>query len=346
MPLLSASEWNAFLVDFPEAHILQTTPWGELKAAFGWEVKRVVAAGDTPAAGAQVLFKKLPLGFELGYIPKGPLPAAPDCDSAGLMMNSWRVLWSEIDRICRDRQTVFLKVELDTLDPSWINPLILPHFKPSLHAIQPCRTLIVDLRGDEQELLARMKQKTRYNVRLALKRGVIVRPSSDIELFYRMMQETGEREHFGVHTLAYYHRVYNLFHPRGECELLLAEYEQLPLAALMVFSRGRRAWYFFGASAAAYREYMPTYLLQWEAMRWARAQGCTEYDLWGVPDTDEETLEAQFSGRSDGLWGVYRFKRGFGGQLRRAPDSMDRVYRPFFYRLYQWWASRRQAEKG
>jgi lipid II:glycine glycyltransferase (peptidoglycan interpeptide bridge formation enzyme) len=82
---------------------------------------------------------------------------------------------------------------------------------------------------------------------------------------------------------------------------------------------------------------MPTYLLQWEAMRWARASGCVEYDLWGVPDADEEILEEQFTGRSDGLWGVYRFKRGFGGRLRRAPGPWDRVYRPFLYNLYRWW---------
>lgn len=346
MPLLSASEWSAFLREFPDAHLLQTTPWGELKAAFGWEVVRVVIGGEKPAAGAQILFKRLPFGLELAYIPKGPLPAAPECDSGELKAHPWQALWPEVDRICQDRRTVFLKVELDALEPSGINPSVLPSFQPSSQAIQPCRTLIIDLLGDEQELLSRMKQKTRYNVRLALKRGVIVRPSSEIELFYRMMQETGERERFGVHTLDYYQNAYNLFHPRGECELLLAEYEQLPLAALMVFAHGRRAWYFYGASAAAYREYMPTYLLQWEAMRWARAQGCTEYDLWGVPDTDEETLEAQFTGRSDGLWGVYRFKRGFGGQLRRAPDPMDLVYRPFFYRIYQWWANRRQEEKG
>jgi lipid II:glycine glycyltransferase (peptidoglycan interpeptide bridge formation enzyme) len=79
---------------------------------------------------------------------------------------------------------------------------------------------------------------------------------------------------------------------------------------------------------------MPNYLLQWEAMRWARSRGCEEYDLWGVPDEDEPTLEAGFAGRDDGLWGVYRFKRGFGGQLRRAAQSMDRVYNPLLYRAY------------
>jgi lipid II:glycine glycyltransferase (peptidoglycan interpeptide bridge formation enzyme) len=82
---------------------------------------------------------------------------------------------------------------------------------------------------------------------------------------------------------------------------------------------------------------MPTYLLQWEAIRWAKARGCAEYDLWGVPDEDEETLEAQFESRHDGLWGVYRFKRGFGGQLKRAAQALDRVYNPLLYWIYLVW---------
>jgi lipid II:glycine glycyltransferase (peptidoglycan interpeptide bridge formation enzyme) len=83
-----------------------------------------------------------------------------------------------------------------------------------------------------------------------------------------------------------------------------------------------------------YKEKMPNYLLQWEAMRWARSQGCTIYDLWGVPDADLETLETSFSQQNSGLWGVYRFKRGFGGELKRATGPWDRVYKPFSYRLY------------
>jgi lipid II:glycine glycyltransferase (peptidoglycan interpeptide bridge formation enzyme) len=119
-------------------------------------------------------------------------------------------------------------------------------------------------------------------------------------------------------------------------ELLVAEYDGKPLAALMVFARGRHAWYIYGASNNEERNLMPTYLLQWEAMRWARSKGAEEYDLWGVPDKDEETLEANFTERNDGLWGVYRFKRGFGGELKRAAQALDRVYNPFLYKLYLW----------
>jgi len=195
---------------------------------------------------------------------------------------------------------------------------------------------MVDLRGTEDDILARMKQKTRYNIRLANKKDVTVRSWDDLPAFHQMMLVTGGRDGFGVHSLEYYQRAYDLFHPTGMAELLVAEYEGVPLAALMVFARGRRAWYMYGASTDEERNRMPTYLLQWEAMRWARSKGAEEYDLWGVPDEDEETLEAHFTERNDGLWGVYRFKRGFGGELKRAVQALDRVYNPLLYKLYLW----------
>lgn len=181
-----------------------------------------------------------------------------------------------------------------------------------------------------------MKQKTRYNIRLAEKKGVTVRTWDDIPAFHAMMLVTGGRDGFGVHSLEYYRRAYELFHPTGMAELLVAEFEGKPLAALMVFARGRRAWYMYGASTDEERNRMPTYLLQWEAMKWARSKGAEEYDLWGVPDEDESTLEANFETRHDGLWGVYRFKRGFGGELKHAEQARDRVFNPLLYRLYLW----------
>jgi lipid II:glycine glycyltransferase (peptidoglycan interpeptide bridge formation enzyme) len=120
----------------------------------------------------------------------------------------------------------------------------------------------------------------------------------------------------------------------------MADFEGEDLAGLMVFFQGKRAWYFYGASSGKRRDLMPAYAVQWEAMRWAREKGCTLYDLWGVPDEDEDKLESQFESRTDGLWGVYRFKRGFGGKLVRSAGPWDRVYNPALYRLYLWWAQR------
>src|SRR5262249_45347159 len=145
-------------------------------------------------------------------------------------------------------------------------------FRPSPHPIQPPRTILVDIAGDEATILAAMKQKCRYNIGLAKKKGVCVRPSADLATFYALMQMTGDRDGFGVHAPEYYETAYRLFHERGNCELLLAERGGKPLAALMVFALGRRAWYLFGASSDEGRNLMPAYLLQWEAIRWAKSR--------------------------------------------------------------------------
>ena len=328
MSQVSLPDWNQFLRHHPNAHILQTGEWGELKRGFGWEAIRVIHG----PIGAQILFRTLPLGFTLGYIPKlaiGNQQPASD-----------EVFWNEVDLICKRRRAIFLKVEPDAFADVGFHPSA---FILSRQNIQPPRTFIVDLRGSESEILARMKQKCRYNIHLAEKKGVTVRAWNDIAAFHKMIQITGGRDGFGVHSPEYYRRAYELFHPTGMCELLVAEFENRPLAAVMVFARGRRSWYIYGASNDEERNRMPTYLLQWEAMRWAKRRGCEEYDLWGVPDEDEATLEAQFEKRRDGLWGVYRFKRGFGGELKRAAQALDEVHNPFLYKLYLWRLSGHEA---
>jgi lipid II:glycine glycyltransferase (peptidoglycan interpeptide bridge formation enzyme) len=260
-----------------------------------------------------------------------------------------QLLWPEVDRLCRNNRAIFLKVEPDEWQVSNQTTSedarsTLPGFKLSQQSIQPPRTLLVNLSDTEEAILANMKQKTRYNIKLAQKKGVLVHASADIGAFHRLLKLTGTRDQFGVHSLNYYQRAYELFHPRGLCEMLHAVYQDEILAGLMVFMYGKRAWYLYGASGSDHRDRMPTYLLQWEAMRWARSRGCMEYDLWGVPDACEETLEAYFTQRNEGLWGVYRFKRWFGGQLVRANGPFDRVYNPLLYKLYGVWSRFRGSD--
>jgi len=331
MPEVNLTEWNRFLALRPDAHILQTGEWGELKSAFGWEAVRLVV-GDI---GGQILFRKLPLGFTIAYIPK-PVSGIQSLATSDQF-------WTEVDSACKKRRAIFLKLELDQWEGGQPETWNLKLGARSLYNIQPPRTIVIDIRGDEDDILARMKQKTRYNIRLAEKKGVTVRAWDDIAAFHEMILVTGGRDGFGVHSLEYYRRAYDLFHPTGMAELLVAEFEGQPLAALMVFAHGRRAWYVYGASNDQERNRMPTYLLQWAAMQWARSNGAEEYDLWGVPDADESVLEANFESRSDGLWGVYRFKRGFGGELKRASQAVDRVYNPLLYKLYLWRMAGREA---
>ena len=339
MPEVSLKDWQQFINKNERSHLLQTAEWGELKAAFGWEVARLVCG----QAGLQILFRRLPLGLTVAYIPKASFDAARTAPGSQL--------WRELILVCKQRHAVFLKIEPDEWESAdtagaqqWVYAAPgASQVRVSSHNIQPPRTLIVDLRVSKDDILGRMKQKCRYNIRLSEKKGVTVRPWDDLDGFHRLMLATGGRDQFAVHSADYYRRAYNLFHAAGNCELLLAEYEGIPLAALMVFRQGARAWYLYGASNDLERSRMPTYLLQWEAMRWARAHGCEEYDLWGVPDESEAELEANFERRSDGLWGVYRFKRGFGGELRRAVPARDVVFNALLYQLYMWRMAGREA---
>lgn len=328
--IVSLTDWSHFLTQHPYAHLLQTGEWGELKSAFGWKPVRVISGN----IGAQILFRKLPLGFTVGYIPKAVISDQLSVGSEQLSVGSEQ-FWKEVDSVCRNHRAIFLKLEPDLWsDPqpeTWNLKL-----ETSPHNIQPPRTILINIKDDEDTILARMKQKTRYNIRLAEKKGVTVRAWDDIESFHKMMLVTGGRDGFGVHSLEYYKRAYELLRPKGLGEILVAEYEGKPLAALFVARNGNRAYYLYGASTDEERNRMPTYLLQWEAMKWAKARGCEEYDLWGVPDEDEATLEINFESRHDGLWGVYRFKRGFGGahSVKRAAQAMDRVYNPILYWAY------------
>jgi lipid II:glycine glycyltransferase (peptidoglycan interpeptide bridge formation enzyme) len=325
MPQVSLAEWNQFIQNHPDAHLLQLGEWGELKNDFGWKPVRFILDNQV---GVQILFRRLPLGLTLGYMPK---PVFSD-----RFLTIGDEFWKEVDLICRQNRAVFLKIEPDLWEDE-IQLSSVRTFKTSPHNIQPPRTVVVSIKEAEEEILARMKSKCRYNVRLAEKKGITVRAWEDVSAFHEMMTVTGGRDGFGVHSREYYQRAYELFHPKGTCELLVAEYEGRPLASLMVFANGKRAWYVYGASNDQERNRMPTYLLQWEAIRWAKAYGCDEYDLWGVPDENEDVLEAQFESRHDGLWGVYRFKRGFGGEVKRAAQALDRVYNPILYWAYLFW---------
>ena len=325
--------WDRFVAQHPDAHILQTSPWATLKAQFGWQGQRVgLAEGDELVAGAQVLYRRLParLGC-LAYVPRGPLIDWTD-------QSQVQGLLAALDAAARQRSCIALMVEPDLPDaPHHRERLKAAGFRPAPLTIQPARTIVVDIGPEEDQILRAMKSKTRYNTRLAARKGVTVREATegDLPTFNTLMTTTGERDAFGVHAPDYYEAAFRLFAPRGWARLLIAEVAQEPVAALMVFALASRAWYFYGASANAHREKMPTYLLQWEAIRWAKSRGCTTYDLWGVPDADEEQLEAEFTRRQDGLWGVYRFKRGFGGRLLRAVGAWDRVYAPLRYWLYR-----------
>ena len=308
-------------------HLLQTESWGTLKGLYSWEPVRLSGSQNA----VLVLFKTIALGYSVAYVPRVALS------------EDWKTLLVQIETECRQRKAVFLQIEPDVYTPYDEDHLdsFFPGYTKDPHTIQPRGTILIDISPDEEAILANMKQKTRYNIRLAERKGVKVDLSEDLEDFYKQTLVTSSRDGFAVHASSYYKDAFEIFAPKGECALLRASFEGQSLAYLMLFLHGERAWYFYGASNDEMRNLMPTYLLQWEAMRYAKAHGATQYDMWGIPDASEEELEAQFSERSDGLWGVYRFKRGFGGVVTQSAPAYVKVFNPLLYKAYLWLRKRR-----
>ena len=322
--------WDQVIAEHPAGNILQTSLWGRLKADFGWSWEIVTCDASNPAVGgALVLDKSLPMRLgRIAYIPRGPLVDWEDTHAIETML-------SVIESTARLRKAWAIWMEPEMLRGSDIGKVVGEYgYRSSQRTIQPSSTIVVDISDDEDKILARMKSKTRYYIRLAQRKGVQVREGGlgDLETFYALMQVTSERDKFGIHSKLYYQRLLELFLPAGQVGLVFADVEDEPTAALLILALGTKAWYIAGASSNKHRKLMPTYAAQWAAIRWAKARGCKSYDLWGVPDADEDTLEAQFPDRSDGLWGVYRFKRGFGGDLVRYTGLWEKPLHPL-YRL-------------
>lgn len=316
-------EWDSFVEQQPRAHVLQLSAFGELKAAFGWQVIRVALLDDQSkiAAGAQILLSEVrnnPL--RMAYIPMGPY--IPD---RRLESDLWNTIDQELSSRC-----FMLKWEPGIYAPGEIPNFAACGFSSSTNTIQPPRTILIDLRGTEEEILAQMNQGTRRKIRLCARNGVEIQEGceNDIAGFNQLMTVTAERKNFHGRDGSYYDRAYRLYKPRGYVKLLIAKYEGVIIAGIMAFAVGTTAYYLYGASSNLNRDLMAPHGLQWEAIRWARNRGCTTYDLWGIPDASMDVLEKEAQQRFDGLWGVYGFKRGFGGTVTRSVGAWDKIYQP------------------
>lgn len=322
----------------PNAHALQSWTWGQFKSRWGWTpipLLLTIAESDwQPLAAALVLKRKIPrLPFSILYVPKGP---ALNYNDAPLR----RHVLAQLEYIARQERAIFIKIDpevvaswgLEPERPSPIGAKFVHELKQrgwrfSPEQIQFRNTVELVAQRPEEELLAAMKQKTRYNIRLAGRKGIEVRSGTpdDFPTIARMYEETAERDGFAIRPLDYYLDAWHAFYQAGMAHPLLAEYEGTAIAAVILIRFGERVIYMYGADTRQERRRMPNYLLQWEAIRWTREQGCEIYDFWGAPDEFVET---------DPLWGVWRFKEGFAGQVVRHIGAWDYVVRPLWYWLY------------
>ncbi len=317
-----ASAWDAALLALPAPHLLQSWAWGELKSRWGWTAERWLlrSAAGVPCAAVQVLTRRISrLPVCVLYAPRGPLVADDEAFDAALAL---------LEQRARAKRAIWVKADGDPSSADALDRrralLAARGWRYSSTQVQFRNTMHTDLRRSDEALLAAMKPKTRYNVRLAEKRGVRVRVvapigNADARLLYAMYAETARRDGFAIREAAYYADVWRTM----DSVAFIAECEGQALAGLVLLRFGDRAWYFYGMSRSVGREHMPNYLLQWVAMRWARDQGCNVYDWWGAPDVRDER---------DPLWGVYRFKEGFGARFVEGLGAWDympsRVGRP------------------
>lgn len=330
--------WNDSLARLMYAHVLQTWEWGEFKSqTTGWVPDRIAFGlhGETVAM-AQVLTRQQG-PFKIMYIPKGPVL---DYTNGSLR----QAVLDMLLRHARESGAIFLKIDPDVVvgvgipgqPDAYNDPLgsqIIEEWKQtglafSKDQIQFRNSVILDLRPTEEEIIAGMKQKTRYNVRLGYKRDLDIRLGTfeDLDTLYALYRETALRDNFIIRPLEYYRKAWADFMRAGLAQPIIAEYRGHAIAHVIIFGFGKRAWYFYGASSDDERNRMPTYALQWEAIRWAKSQKMLVYDFWGAPD--------DFYNETDPLAGVFRFKEGFGGTVVRRIGAWDYAANHLLYQAY------------
>lgn len=321
--------FDSFMDRHPKGHVLQTWGWGELKSKTGWHPWRLVLEKDGEiVAGISILERKIPvIGIPIFYASRGPVL---DLDDTEL----FDTLLAEVKKLAKKRGAIFLKIDPDipSSDVKLENYLKSRGFRSAetgkgFEGVQPKYVFRLDISPDEETLMAQMHQKTRYNIRLATRRGVNIRigTKEDLPEFYEVLKETTERDNFLVRAYSYFEDMYDLLNPEGMLELFVAEYEGQMIAGTLALKIGKKAWYLYGASSNSHRNVMPNYLIQWEMIKWAKSKGCTLYDFRGVPGQLTE---------DNPLYGLYRFKKGFNGEYTEFIGEWDLVYRPAVYFLW------------
>jgi lipid II:glycine glycyltransferase (peptidoglycan interpeptide bridge formation enzyme) len=332
--VIDPAAWDAAIAPLPGAALLQSWAWGEFKARTGWRAQRLLWSTPSGPAAAQVLTRTVARFLKVLYVPKGPLLNWADAAQRAAVLDGLQTLARRTGAIlikldpdvplsvgapgAEQPDSTGQAVQADLTARGWV-------YSPD--QIQFRNTVLLDLRPAEAALLANMKQKTRYNLRLAERKGVVIRAGDarDLDLLYRLYAETSVRDGFVIRGADYYHEAWGRFMRAGQAQPFIAEVAGEPVSALIVYRFAATATYMYGMSRERHRELMPNHLLQWHAIRWAKAQGCAVYDFWGAPDAFVE---------SDPMWGVWKFKEGFGGQVVRTLGAWDYAPASALYRTY------------
>ncbi len=336
-------QWNEFIASTPTGHLCQTFEWGENSEDGAGKALRVgVLDGGRLVAAimlSRVKASGLPASFY--YAPRGPVCADPTSPAFATLIDGAK-------REARKRGAFFIRVEPNVPqgDPVWPTALKQAGFHPTDHVIYLRSAWVTDLHPSEDQLLAGMMMTWRQNIRSGARKGVTVRlgqGEDDLDAFYRLLVETGARDHFYVYPKSLYRDMLANYsaenaarNATAQMALLLAEYNGAPIAAATVAALGEWSWNLHSGSSGIpeHRKLRPNYLLQWECMRWVKAHGANYYDWRTIPDILEPGQE---------LYGVYEFKKGFGGSVRRVIPTHDLPLNPLLYWPYVTAVSARRA---
>lgn len=305
----------ATMSGFMNKSFLQTKDWLEFQESIGHKTWRF----DNGKIKANIIQHKMSFGKNYLYIPHGPEIFFNDISSG--LKNEVGNFLKYLKDLAKDNKSVFVKIE--PLSDVVAETIFRKGIKRSKKQLQPYKTVIVNLGLSEDELLSRMHHKTRYNIKVADKHNIRVEPSSDIDIFWKLLQKTSKRDRFSAHSKDHYRKLIDYFGGNGEIKthLVLAYHESKPIAGALVLQYGDTGYYLHGASDHEYRSMMAPYALHWNAITYFKERGLHYYDFWGI--------DAQ-------KWpGVTRFKLGWGGDVKEYPGSFDMPISKFWYLVYK-----------
>jgi peptidoglycan pentaglycine glycine transferase (the first glycine) len=343
--ITDAEQWNAFLTRQPRGHLLQSYEWGELNKYLGGRIYRLGALEDGHLTGAMLIsVAPVPLPaslpgvhFNWFYSVRGPTVERPDAPALAALIEY-------AHKLAQKEHAVVLRVEPNIADDDpdmdvWLAAYHKLGFHSNPIAVHGRRSWVLDITPSPEKLLADCKMTWRQNIRVAERKGVIIREADgaeDFDKYYNLLTITSERDAFFIHSKEYHKEILRYFASKGDAVLYIAEHEGEALAAKMLIRFGDWCWDMFGASSNNKRNLKATYLLQYRCFLWAKERGCSYFDFRTIPEILEPGEE---------MWGVYEYKKGFGGFSRLNIPTQDYVYRPFIYNSWRKMVEMRRAQR-
>jgi lipid II:glycine glycyltransferase (peptidoglycan interpeptide bridge formation enzyme) len=344
---LDAARWDEIVLGHSQGHLLQRWAWGELKGQFGWQPIRIAVTNGALVAAAQLLIRRF-YGLAAAYVPRGPLWSGDGQLDQYLL----HVLRDTAQR----QRAAFLRLEPNLLenDPAATRTALFLHANHFRIAepLQPRSEIHLDLTPPPDQIFAAFSKNYRSNVRRAERAGMTVRvgtSADDVAVLYNMLSATASRQEFGLHGEAYYRTAWELFGRANDSHLAIAELDGEPVGAALVFASGHEAHYLYSGSTPKGMKHEVNYLLRWHNIQWAKERGCTRFSFGGIPDAYGAMLHAapteherlQHEADAHPLNGVYKFKKGWGGNVVRYLPAYDQVY---IGPAYWVWQRRRSGE--